>query len=81
MPDQKPAQAPDHALLGQILATVLLAAMDAGAIALNPSGVASNPAEMAGIIQGFLGIWLPRVGPKAPTAVQAPTAAPLVSKL
>lgn len=60
----------DHQrLLGQIIATVLAAAIDAGAIAVNPQGVASNPAEVLAIIEGFVGIWAPQAMPKQPTTV------------
>lgn len=70
MPDKQTAPTTHHALLGHILATALLAAIDAGGIAMNPAGVASNPAEIEGIIQGFTRIWVNSAMPKPPTTVQ-----------
>lgn len=48
----------DPTLLGQIIATVITAAADAGAIALNPQGVITSPEAVANIVKGFLDIWL-----------------------
>lgn len=48
----------DHKLLGQIIATVFTATIDAGAIATDTSGVLGSPEKLAEITQGFLSIWL-----------------------
>lgn len=58
----------DNALLGKILATVVLAAADLGAITVDPSGVASNPQEIGGIVSGFLELWLPHAKAKVTQA-------------
>lgn len=48
----------DKALLGRILASVAIAAVDAGEIALDPHGIATNPQEINDILDGFLSIWI-----------------------
>lgn len=48
----------DHKLLGQIIATVLTAAVDGGAIATDPTGVLTSADKVAQITEGFLSIWL-----------------------
>jgi hypothetical protein len=48
----------DHTVLGKILATVVTAAIDAGAIATSSGGILTNPATVGSIVQGFLTIWL-----------------------
>lgn len=47
----------DRTLFGKILATVALAAVDIGAVTLDPKGVASNPNEIGEILAGFAAIW------------------------
>lgn len=47
----------DKSLLGKILATVVTAAVDAGAIAIDPRGAIQNPDEISQIIKGFMEIW------------------------
>ena len=68
MPDPTSSPKPHHALFGQILGTVLLAAIDAGAIATNPAGVATDPVELAEIIGGFAKVWTPGTFPPAASA-------------
>lgn len=63
----------DTKLLGQILASVATAAAVAGAITVNPLGVASNPEEISQIISGFLDIWLAH--PASGNVPQHPTPA------
>jgi hypothetical protein len=61
----------DHTILGKILATVVTAAIDAGAIATSSGGILTNPATVGSIVQGFLQIWLthPASGQTAASAV------------
>jgi hypothetical protein len=61
----------DHTVLGKILATVVTAAIDAGAIVTSSGGVLTNPATLGSIIQGFLSIWIthPASGQTAASAV------------
>lgn len=47
----------NHQLLGKILASVAIGVADAGQIAVDPTGAANNPQEIADIITGFLQIW------------------------
>lgn len=47
----------DKSLLGKILASVALAAVDAGEVALDTKGVLANPQEINDILDGFLSIW------------------------
>lgn len=48
----------DHDLLGQILATVVTAAVDADVIVRSGSGDIKDPLEIGNIISGFMSIWL-----------------------
>lgn len=48
----------DHKLLGQIIASIVTAALDAGAVATDPTGVLTQPDKIASIAEGFLSIWL-----------------------
>ena len=63
-------------LLGQILATVATAAVDAAIVEKDPQGALTNPNELGDIIGGFLSIWLGHPGSglpqsKAPLLVKA----------
>lgn len=58
-------------LLGQILATVGTAAVDAAIVAMDPQGALSNPKELGEILTGFLQIWLSHPASGLPQA-QAP---------
>jgi hypothetical protein len=61
----------DHAVLGKILATLVTAAIDAGAIATSSGGILTNPGTLGSIVQGFLSIWVthPASGQTAASAV------------
>lgn len=61
----------DQALLGKILATVVIAAVDAGAIAVSSGGILADPGAVGAITQGFLSIWLshPASGKVGTTAI------------
>ena len=48
----------DHSILGKILATVITAAIDGGAIAVSSGGILTDPVAVGKIAQGFLSIWL-----------------------
>lgn len=48
----------DKGLLGKILASVAIAAIDAGTIFTNPEGIATKPEEINEILDGFLAVWL-----------------------
>jgi hypothetical protein len=48
----------DHSVLGKILATIITAAVDAGAIVADPKGVVSDATAVGDIVAGFLSIWL-----------------------
>lgn len=48
----------DPTLLGKILATVVTAAVDAGAIATSSGKVLTDPSSVGQIITGFMTIWL-----------------------
>lgn len=48
----------DPVLLGKILATVVTAAVDAGAIVTGSGKVLTDPTAMGQIISGFMNIWL-----------------------
>lgn len=63
----------DLTLLGKILATVVTAAVDAGAIAASSGGILTNPVAVGQIAQGFLNIWLTHPASGAPQA-------PVISK-
>lgn len=48
----------DHSVLGKILATVVIAAIDAGAIVVSSGGLLTDPQAVGNLEQGFLEIWL-----------------------
>jgi hypothetical protein len=48
----------DHVLLGKILASIITACIDGGAIATDTQGVISSPEKLTEIASGFLSIWL-----------------------
>lgn len=58
----------DLSILGKILATVVTAAIDAGAIAASSGGILTNPLAVGQITQGFLNIWLAHPASGAPQA-------------
>lgn len=49
----------DQKLLGQILASVVLAAADAGAVLASGETLLTNPQAISQIISGFLQVWVP----------------------
>jgi hypothetical protein len=48
----------DQAVLGKILATVITAAVDAGAITLSSGKILTDAGAVGALVQGFLSIWL-----------------------
>lgn len=57
----------DHSILGKILATVVTAAIDAGAIITSSGGILTDPASLGKLVQGFLDIWLTHPASGQPT--------------
>lgn len=49
----------DHGLLGKILASVVLAASEAGVLAKDPKGAVTDAQGVADIISGFMEVWGP----------------------
>jgi hypothetical protein len=62
-----------HSLLGQILATVAVGAIEAGAIATNPVGALANPAGLASLFTTILQIWDTHTTPTAVTPAPVTT--------
>lgn len=58
----------DQALLGKILATVVLAAVDAGAIVVSSGGILKDAGAVGAITSGFLSVWLTHPASSAPPA-------------
>lgn len=48
----------DLELLGKVLATVVTASVDAGAIIVSSGSILKDPSAVGAIVQGFLQIWL-----------------------
>jgi hypothetical protein len=51
----------DKKLLGQILASVVLAAIGAGEILVNDQGHPTDTKQIDDLFSGFLGIWKPQI--------------------
>lgn len=65
-------------LLGKILASVAMAAVDAGLVVLNPQGVVSNPQEINDILDGFLSLWVSHPASGISTPQSQPQNKPVV---
>lgn len=62
----------DHSILGKILATIITAGIDAGAIATSSGGVLTDPAAVGNLVSGFLNIWLAHSASGNPPKLAAP---------
>jgi hypothetical protein len=62
----------NHSLLGKILATIAMGALDAGVLVLNPSGALANPGELDQLINGFMGVWSAAPQPAPSVSAQPP---------
>jgi len=62
----------DQAFLGKILATVVTAAVDAGAIAVSSGGILKDAVAVGAIVQGFLSIWLTHPASGVPPVQTSP---------
>lgn len=48
----------DKKLLGQILASVVLGALEAGEIVLDPSRAMADQTQLNSVVNGFISIWI-----------------------
>lgn len=62
----------DHSILGKILATIITAGIDAGAIATSSGGLLTDPAAVGNLVSGFLNIWLTHKASGAPPQIASP---------